>query len=136
MTNQPVPASNTKSKKVRAIPLNDSALEVLKELEATRGTNEYVFVNRKTGKPYVTIVKTLSVVRAKAELSHVRIHDLRHQSASFLVNAGRTLFEVQSILGRSSPVVTQRYSHLSTKSLAEAANSASIAIQEGMLSGT
>ncbi len=49
---------------------------------------------------------------------------------------GRTLFEVQSILGHSSPVVTQRYSHLSTKSLAEAANSASIAIQKGMLSGT
>lgn len=62
--------------------------------------------------------------------------EARHQYASFLVNAGRTLFEVQSILGHSSPVVTQRYSHLSTKSLAEAANSASIAIQKGLKSGT
>lgn len=131
-----LPASNTKAKKMRAVPLNDSALEVLKELEATRGTSEYVFVNRKTKKPYVTIAKTWAAIRSRAELSHVRIHDLRHQYASFLVNAGRTLFEVQSILGHSSPVVTQRYSHLSTKSLAEAANSASIAIQKGMNSGT
>ena len=131
-----LPASNTKAKKVRAIPLNDSALEVLKELEATRGTSEYVFVNKKTGLPYVTIAKTWTAMRTKAGLPHVRIHDLRHQYASFLVNAGRTLFEVQSILGHSSPVVTQRYSHLSTKSLAEAANSASIAIQKGMNSGT
>jgi len=131
-----LPASNTKAKKVRAIPLNDSALEVLKELEATRGTSEYVFVNRKTGLPYTTIVKTWTNMRLKAGLAHVRIHDLRHQYASFLVNAGRTLFEVQSILGHSSPVVTQRYSHLSTKSLAEAANSASVAIQRGMHSGT
>ena len=131
-----LPASNTKAKKVRAIPLNDSALEVLKELEGLRGTSQYVFVNSRTGLPYTTIVKSWSVIRAKAGLSHVRIHDLRHQYASFLVNAGRTLFEVQSILGHSSPVVTQRYSHLSTKSLAEAANSASIAIQKGMLSGT
>lgn len=131
-----LPASNTKAKKVRAVPLNDSALEVLKELEATRGTSQYVFVNKKTGLPYTTIAKTWSVMRSRAELSHVRIHDLRHQYASFLVNAGRTLFEVQSILGHSSPVVTQRYSHLSTKSLAEAANSASLAIQKGMHSGS
>ncbi len=131
-----LPASNTKAKKVRAVPLNDSSLDVLKELEGLRGTSQYVFVNSRTGLPYTTIVKSWSVLRAKAGLSHVRIHDLRHQYASFLVNAGRTLFEVQSILGHSSPVVTQRYSHLSTKSLAEAANSASIAIQKGMLSGT
>ena len=35
---------------------------------------------------------------------------------------------LQQILGRSNPSVTQRYAHLSSKSLQEAANSASIAI--------
>ena len=34
-----------------------------------------------------------------AGVPHVRIHDLRHQYASFLVNGGRTLYEVQQILG-------------------------------------
>jgi len=52
-----------------------------------------------------------------------------HQYASFLVNSGRTLYEVQQILGHSDPSVTQRYAHLSTASLQEAANSASVAIR-------
>lgn len=127
-----VPASNTKARKVRAIPLNDSALQVLQQARELNYGGEYVFVNKKTGKPYTTIVKTWTNMRIKAGLPHVRIHDLRHQYASFLVNAGRTLFEVQQILGHSDPSVTQRYSHLSTKSLSEAANSASIAIRRGM----
>ena len=70
-----------------------------------------------------------SRLRVKAGLPHLRIHDLRHQYASFLVNSGRTLYEVQQILGHSDPSVTQRYAHLSSKSLQEAANSASVAIR-------
>ena len=126
-----VPASNTKANKVRSIPLNDSALQVLKQL-TSEGRYENLFVNEKTGLPYVTIVKSWSRLRIKAGMPQLRVHDLRHQYASFLVNAGRTLFEVQSILGHSDPSVTQRYSHLSTKSLSEAANAASVMIMRGM----
>jgi integrase len=82
-----------------------------------------------TGKPYTAIMKVWSRLRAKAGLPHLRIHDLRHQYASFLVNAGRSLYEVQQILGHNDPSVTQRYAHLSTKSLQDAANSASIMIR-------
>jgi hypothetical protein len=52
--------------------------------------------------------------------------------ASFLVNSGRTLYEVQACLGHSDPKVTQRYAHLSTKSLQDAANSASVMIRGSM----
>jgi site-specific recombinase XerD len=45
------------------------------------------------------------------------------------VNAGRTLYEVQQILGHSDMKVTERYAHLSKKTLQEAANSASVAIK-------
>lgn len=45
--------------------------------------------------------------------------------ASFLVNSGRSLFEVQNILGHSDPKISMRYSHLSSKSMQEAANTAS-----------
>ena len=62
-------------------------------------------------------------------MPHLRIHDLRHLFASFLVNSGRTLYEVQQILGHSDPSVTQRYAHLSSESLQKAANSASVAIR-------
>ena len=68
-------------------------------------------------------------LRRSAGLPFLRIHDLRHQYASFLVNSGRTLYEVQQILGHSDPSVTQRYAHLSSKALQDAANSASVAIR-------
>ena len=119
-----IPASNSKSKRVRSVPLNDSALDVLGQLE-TEEAFAYLFVNRRTGKPYVTIHKVWERLREEAGLPHLRIHDLRHQYASFLINSGRTLYEVQQILGHSDPSVTTRYAHLSTKSLQDAANTAS-----------
>jgi integrase len=122
-----IPASTSKSKKVRSVPLNDSALEVLDQLD-TEGRFEYLFINRKTGKPFVNIFKPWNRLRKKAGLPHLRLHDLRHMYASFLVNSGRTLYEVQQILGHSNPIVTQRYAHLSTKSLQDAADSAAVVI--------
>lgn len=129
-----IPASNSKSKRVRSVPLNDSALDVLAQLN-TEDKFDNLFVNLKTKLPYTTITKVWVRLRKKAGLPHLRIHDLRHLYASFLVNSGRTLYEVQQILGHSSPIVTQRYAHLSSKSLQAAANSASDAIK-GASNGT
>lgn len=86
-------------------------------------------MNLKTQAPYTTVHKVWGRIRRKAGLPHLRIHDLRHQFASFLINSGRTLYEVQQVLGHSDPSVTQRYAHLSTKSLQDAANSASVMIK-------
>ena len=129
-----IPASNSKSKRTRAVPLNDSALDVLNQL-TTRGRYENIFINFQTQLPYTTISKVWGRLRKKADLNFLRIHDLRHGFSSFLINSGRTLYEVQQILGHSSPAVTQRYAHLSTKSLQEAANTASIMIN-GAMAGT
>jgi site-specific recombinase XerD len=71
-------------------------------------------------------------LRQKAGLRKLRLHDLRHQYASFLVNSGRSLYEVQKILGHSSHSVTERYAHLNSKSLMDAANSASVIIEGAM----
>lgn len=122
-------ATNAKSKKLRGVPLNESAIEILNQLDA-QGKFEYLFVNRLTGMPYRNIHKVWHRLREKAGLKHLRLHDLRHQYASFLVNSGRTLYEVQQIFGHSTSLVTQRYSHLSTKVLNEAAQSASVKIKE------
>jgi integrase len=50
-----IPASNSKSKRIRSVPLNDAALEVLAQLD-TEGKYDHAFVS-KTGKPYTTIMK-------------------------------------------------------------------------------
>ena len=127
-----IAASNSKSKRVRTVPLNDASIDiVLKQFEDTKG-HDYLFINHQTGNPYTTIMKVWTRLRNKAGLPHLRIHDLRHSFASFLVNSGRTLYEVQQILGHSQSIVTERYAHLSTRTLQDASNSASVIIQGAM----
>lgn len=46
-------------------------------------------------------------------LPDVRIHDLRHTYASWLIQAGVSLAEVGRLLGHKSPQTTARYAHLS-----------------------
>lgn len=123
-----IPATNSKSKRMRAVPLNDSALAVIGELD-TKGSFDHLFINKRTKLPYVNIAKVWEELRQKAGLPKARLHDLRHQFASFLVNDGQSLYTVQQILGHSDPSVTQRYAHLSTSALQLAASSASKQIQ-------
>ena len=130
-----IPAGNSKSGKVMSVPLNDSAIEVLDQLD-TEGEFEHLFVNRrrstKTEQRLKTVMKVWRRLREKAGLPHLRLHDLRHIHASLLINSGRSLYEVQRVLLHSSPVVTQRYAHLSSKSLQDATNTASLAIQRAI----
>ncbi len=119
-----IPATNSKSKKIHSKPLNQKAIDILAELKET-ATHGHIFNNPKTGKPYVNINKFWWKIREAAGMPELRLHDLRHQYASLLVNSGRTLYEVQQILGHSDPTVTQRYAHLSTRTLQEAAETAS-----------
>lgn len=119
-----IAAATSKSKRVRSVPLNDAAMEVLATV-GTEDKHEHLFVSAKTGQKLTWIHKSWDRIRDQAELPHLRIHDLRHQYASFLVNSGRSLYEVQKILGHSNHTVTERYAHLSSRALMEAANSAS-----------
>lgn len=123
-----VEASLSKSKKSRSVPLNESALWVLEQLES-QGQSQYLFPSPVTGKPYTAITRAWYRLRKKAGVN-IRIHDLRHSFASFLVSGGRTLYEVQHILGHSDPKVTMRYAHLSDKVLHEAANAGSMIVKK------
>jgi site-specific recombinase XerD len=51
----------------------------------------------------------------------VRLHDLRHSFASFLVNEGVSIYVVQGLLGHTLVRTTQRYAHLADETLSEAA---------------
>ncbi len=55
-----------------------------------------------------------------AKLPGLRIHDLRHSAASFMVNSGVDLFAVGKVLGHASYQSTQRYSHLANDTLLKA----------------
>lgn len=128
-----VSASKSKSGKARVVPLTDVALNVLDQI-GTEGSFEDVFVNVKTGKHYTHIRHTWIRLRNKAGLPWLRLHDLRHTFASMLVNSGQSLYAVQQCLGHADSRVTQRYAHLSSKSLQDAANCASEKIMVAMQS--
>ena len=89
---------------------------------------EWTFPNPDTKKPYVSIFCAWDTARKSVGLGDVRVHDLRHSHASFLVNAGRTLYEVQHILGHTQVKTTQRYAHLSHDTLLDAINSVNTAV--------
>ena len=111
----------TKLGKPRFVPMSDGVVSLLESLP--RFDCEWVFANPKTLKPYVSIFCSWNTARTKAGLADVRIHDLRHSYASFLVNAGRSLYEVQRLLGHTQIKTTQRYAHLSHDTLLDATNS-------------
>ena len=56
-------------------------------------------------------------VRAAGVDDRLHFHSTRHAFASWLVQAGVSLYEVQKLLGHSSPSVTKVYSHLQPEHL-------------------
>ena len=60
-----------------------------------------------------------SVRNAKLE-GKISFHSLKHTFASWLVQSGVGIYEVQKLLGHSSVVVTQVYAHLSENVLHKA----------------
>lgn len=114
----------TKSGKVRHIPLSTGALKVLEflRLRIREGflDEQFIFANPKTGKSFVSFFYSWNNARIRAGLPEFRIHDLRHSFASYLVNAGRSLYEVQELLGHADIKTTSRYAHLSRERLVAA----------------
>lgn len=121
----------SKSGKARHVPLSEGAVQVLAGVKQEQSTwpqalqdGPWVFPNPDTGKPFVSIFYSWDSARKRAGLEDVRIHDLRHSFASFLINNGRSLYEVQKILGHTQVRTTQRYAHLAQETLLDAANTA------------
>jgi integrase len=127
-----IPAANAKSKRARSVPLNDSALYVLAEAGKVKKFDS-IFANPETGKPYTTITRVWYRLRKLAGITKMRIHSCRHQFASLLVSSGRSLYDVQVLLGHADPRVSQRYAKLSMPALQAAANTASIIVPKVQL---
>ena len=117
----------TKLGRPRHVPLSDGAVILLNSMPRIAEC-EWAFPNPKTKKPFVSIHYSWDTVRKQAGLQDFRLHDARHSFASFLVNAGRTLYEVQHLLGHTQIKTTQRYSHLTKDTLLDASNAVTRAV--------
>ena len=109
----------SKTGKPRHVPLSSSALAVIADLPRFKGC-PWLVPNPETLRPFVSIKHSFGRARRVAQLPGVRIHDLRHSCASFLVNSGIDLYTVGKILGHASYQSSQRYAHLSNETLVAA----------------
>jgi len=110
---QSSPRFKTKQGKRRTIPLNSRAHELLRT-KRERQAGEYVFTldgGRISG-DWVSHLFKRYVRKADLADERVHFHSVRHSFASWLVQGGATLYEVQKLLGHSSSKVTEIYSHL------------------------
>lgn len=64
-----------------------------------------------------TLEKRYREARKAAKMEDLRFHDLRHSTATEMVNAGVDLFTVGAVLGHKSPQSTKRYAHHKTDTL-------------------
>ena len=109
-----------KSGRPRSIHLNSAAVDLLRSIQPT-DDNPFIFPSPVTGRPSPSLHFPWWRIRERAGLLDVRLHDLRHSFASFLVNQGVSLYVVQGLLGHTQARTTQRYAHLANDTLADAA---------------
>jgi site-specific recombinase XerD len=114
----------TKTGKERTVPMHEEVYKVL-SLRRGNGTEDGLVFCKRGGfrleRNYVS--KTFKGYVRDAELSEkLHFHSLRHSCASWLVDAGVSLYVVQNILGHSNISTTQIYSHLSQNTLHESVN--------------
>ncbi len=112
-------AGTLKTTKAIPVPLNDTAISILK---SNLGNHDrFVFIYK--GKLIQECnTKAWRKALVKAGIENFRWHDLRHTWASWHVQNGTSLQELQQLGGWSSFEMVLRYAHLSSAHLREAAN--------------
>lgn len=122
----------SKTGKSRYVPLSQAAIDVIATLRRWDGC-PWLVPNPKTRKPFTCIKHPWDTARDAAGLADLRIHDLRHSAASFMINAGIDLFTVGRILGHADHQSTMRYSHLANDTLMAAVEAGAAKMQGTMV---
>lgn len=110
----------SKSGRVRHVPLNSAAVDALRRIEGPRQGRVFCF----KGRPIAdNINRSFGRARRNAGLERVvkdehgrrqvwpRFHDLRHTFATSVVLGGTDLVTARDLLGHANVATTQRYSH-------------------------
>jgi len=98
----------SKSGKPRKIPMNGAVSSALMGLPHVA---EFVFYNPETKAPVQDIKRAFNTACQRAEIKGLRLHDLRHTAATWMIQAGVDIVTVSRILGHASIQMTMRYAH-------------------------
>jgi integrase len=110
-------AEKTKSGRRREVPMNRDVYDALSKLPPVR---EGFLFRKRTGAAWGNIRTAFERACQEAKLEDFHFHDLRHTCASWLIMKGRSLKEVQELLGHREFSMTLRYAHLSPDRLRDA----------------
>jgi integrase len=113
-----LPDSKTGAK---VIHLSAPALKVISSLARDEDTR-WLIPGTSPGRPLVNPHKAWRRIRARAGLSDVRLHDLRHSFASVGAAGGLSLPMIGALLGHSQPATTARYAHLAADPMKQASD--------------
>jgi integrase len=101
----------TKAGNSHLLPLPGPAMTILEGLPS-RGKSEWVFPGEGASGHIVEPAKAWQRIRKRAGVQDVRIHDLRHTLASWLVAQGFNLPLVGRALNHTQTTTTARYAHM------------------------
>lgn len=104
-----------KGDRERIIPIGQNLYDALQSLlSSIVRPEDYLFTNKKTGKPYGDIRKAMERARKAAGIEkRLHAHLLRHSFATHLLDSGSNLRAVQELLGHNEITTTTIYTHLS-----------------------
>ena len=118
----------------RAVPLSPPAVRVLAELPRVPGSS-WIIPGQKPGTHMMNLDGPWRIVRKRAGLEDVRIHDCRHSFASRALALGESLPVIAKLLGHSQIRTTARYAHLERDSVKVSAARVAASIAGDFLHG-
>ncbi|MFJ3259040.1 tyrosine-type recombinase/integrase [Pseudomonas sp. NPDC086581] len=113
--------ANTKSKRVRTVPISQELQDRLEAYFAKK--NRFPFCRE----AFARMVKRCNIVLPRGQCTHV----LRHTFASHFMMNGGNILALKEILGHTSLNMTMRYAHLSPEYLQDAVRLNPLSMYEG-----
>ena len=118
----------------RAISLSPEAVRVLAQLPRVPD-NPWVIPGQLKGSYMRNVNDPWKIIRKRAGLEDVRLHDLRHSYASRALALGESLPMIGKLLGHTQVETTARYAHLARGSVQESAGRIADSIAADILGG-
>jgi integrase len=111
------PGATTKQKTDHAVPLSAPVRQLLSEIRdeqasKRRPLGEFVFPSIGGSGHVVELKRAWRNICKSANITGLRVHDLRHSFASQLASGGASLPLIGALLGHSNAATTHRYAHL------------------------